>query len=105
MINGVTQLVMTKADVLDNIDILKVCYKYKINGEETNQVPFQMDGKIIEPEYKEFAGWKKDITEIKKYKNIPDEMNTYINYINSTLAIPIKYISNGPATDQIIVAS
>lgn len=105
MINGATQLVMTKADVLDDIDILKVCNKYKIYGKETMQVPFQMDGKIIEPLYKEFTGWKKDITEIKKYKNIPDEMSTYINYINSILGIPIKYISNGAATDQIIVAS
>lgn len=105
MINGVTQLVMTKADVLDNIDILKVCNKYKINGKETLQVPFQMDGKSIEPEYKEFAGWEKDITGIKDYKNIPREMSAYINYINSTLGIPIKYISNGAATDQIIVAS
>ncbi|HEY5408416.1 MAG TPA: adenylosuccinate synthase [Ginsengibacter sp.] len=105
MINGVTQLVMTKADVLDEIDILKVCNKYKVNGKETEEVPFQMDGKNIEPEYKEFTGWKKDITKIKNYKNIPGEMSDYINYINSTLGIPIKYISNGAATDQIIMAS
>jgi len=105
MINGVTQLVMTKADVLDEIDILKVCNKYKINGKETEEVPFQMDGKNIEPEYKEFKGWEKDITKIKNYKDIPVEMSDYIDYINSTLGIPIKYISNGAATDQIIMAS
>ena len=105
MINGVTQLVMTKADVLDEIDILKVCNKYKINGKETEEVPFQMDGKNIEPEYKEFKGWEKDITKIKNYKDIPVEMSDYIDYINSTLGIPIKYISNGTATDQIIMAS
>jgi adenylosuccinate synthase len=105
MINGVTQLVMTKADVLDNLDILKVCVTYNINGKETRQVPFQMDGKTIIPGYKEFAGWKQDITEIKNYKNIPGEMSAYINFINSTLGIPIKYISNGAATNQIIVAS
>ena len=105
MINGVTQLVMTKADVLDNIDILKVCNKYKINGKETMQVPFQMEGKNVEPLYKEFTGWKTDISGIKDFKNIPSQMDTYINYINSTLGVPVKYISNGPATDQIIVAS
>jgi adenylosuccinate synthase len=104
MINGVTKLVMTKADVLDNIDVLKVCNKYKVNGEETTHVPFQMEGKILEPLYKEFDGWKTDITSIKDYKNLPKQMDTYINYINSNLGVPVKYISNGPGTDQIIVA-
>jgi adenylosuccinate synthase len=104
MINGVTKLVMTKADVLDNIEILKVCNKYKVNGEETNQVPFQMEGKNIEPLYKEFEGWQTDITCVNNYKNLPAQMDTYINYINATLGVPVKYISNGPGTDQIIVA-
>jgi adenylosuccinate synthase len=104
MINGVTQLVMTKADVLDNINVLKVCNKYKVNGEETTQVPFQMEGKNVEPLYKEFGGWKTDITTIGDYKNLPAQMDTYINYINSNLGVPVKYISNGPGTDQIIVA-
>lgn len=105
MINGVTQLVMTKADVLDSIDILKVCNKYKINGIETQQIPFQMEGKNIEPLYKEFSGWKADITGIKDFKDLPKEMDTYINFINSTLGVQTKYISNGPGTDQLIVAS
>jgi len=105
MINGVTQLVMTKADVLDTIDVLKVCNQYKINGKETTKVPFQMEGKDVQPLYKEFKGWETDITAIKEYKNIPGEMDTYINYINSTLKVPVKFISNGPGTDQIIVAS
>lgn len=105
MINGVTQLVMTKADVLDTIDILKVCNQYNINGKETGKVPFQMEGKDVQPLYKEFKGWKTDITAIKEYKNIPGEMDTYINYINTTLKVPVKFISNGPGTDQIIVAS
>lgn len=105
MINGVTQLVMTKADVLDNIDVLKVCNQYSIHGKESMQVPFQMEGKDVKPLYKEFTGWKVDITGIKEYENIPAEMDTYINYINTTLKVPVKYISNGPGTDQLIVAS
>ena len=105
MINGVTQLVMTKADVLDTIDILKVCNQYNINGKETSQVPFQMEGKNVKPLYKEFKGWKTDISTIKEFRNIPPEMNTYINYINATLKVPVKFISNGPGTGQIIVAS
>lgn len=105
MIDGVTQLVMTKADVLDNIDVLKVCNKYKINEKETMQVPFQMEGAKVEPLYKEFEGWKTDITGIENFKNIPVQMDSYINYINSNLGVPVKYISNGPGTAQIIVAS
>src|SRR5665213_368632 len=105
MINGVTQLVMTKADVLDSLDTLKICNRYKINGEETNQVPFQMMKTAIEPVYKNFKGWKTDITSIRNFNNLPDEMNVYIDYMNNTLGIPVKFISNGPGTDQIIVAS
>ena len=59
----------------------------------------------IEPVYKKFTGWKTDITSIKNFNNLPGEMNTYINYINETLGVPIKFISNGPGSDQIIVAS
>ncbi|MEO8719633.1 MAG: adenylosuccinate synthase [Ginsengibacter sp.] len=105
MIDGVTQLVMTKADVLDSIDVLKVCNKYKINGNEISHVPFQMEGENIEPVYKDFPGWKTDITGIKDFKNLPSQMDTYIDYINLNLGIPVKYISNGPGTDQLIVAS
>jgi adenylosuccinate synthase len=104
MINGVTQLVMTKADVLDTLDVLKVFNQYSINGKETTQVPFQMDDVSIEPLYKEFTGWKKDITGIKDFKTLPPQMDTYIDYINSTLGIAVEYISNGPGTDQLIVA-
>jgi adenylosuccinate synthase len=104
MINGVTQLVMTKADVLDTLDVLKVCNKYNVNGKETAQVPFQMEGISLSPVYKEFPGWKTDITGIKDFKNLPAQMVTYINYINSFLGTSVKYISNGPGTDQLIVA-
>ncbi len=104
MINGVTQLVMTKADVLDTLDVLKLCTKYSINGQETSQIPFQLEGSNVRPEYKEFSGWQSDITQIKAYKDLPSEMDSYINYINSTLGVPVKYISNGPGTDQLIVA-
>lgn len=104
MINGVTQLVMTKADVLDSLDTLNICNRYKINGKETSQVPFQMMKAAIEPVYKSFNGWKTDITEITNFNNLPDEMNVYINYMNNALGVPVKFISNGPGTSQIIVA-
>ena len=102
MINGVTQMVMTKADILDGLDTLQVCNGYKVNGEEQNYIPFQMNRLNIEPVYKSFEGWKKDISGVKTYADMPTQMNTYINYLNDFIKAPIKYISNGPGRDQLV---
>jgi len=104
MINGVTQIIMTKADILDEMGRLKVCKGYKVNGEEKNYVPFQMHKVDIEPMYKVFAGWKKDITAVTDFEGMPPEMKTYITYLNEFLGVPVKYISNGPGRDQLVVA-
>ena len=104
MINGVTQLVMTKADVLDSLETLQVCNKYKIDGKEVDEIPYQMMRLNIEPMYQTFEGWKTDITAVKSFEGLPSKMKGYINYLNETLQIPVKFISNGPGSDQIIVA-
>jgi adenylosuccinate synthase len=104
MINGVTKIIMTKADILDELATLKVCNAYKINGEEKNHVPFQMNKGNLEPVYKSFAGWQKDITGITDFSALPDEMKTYVDYLNTFLGVPVKYISNGPGRDQLVVA-
>ncbi|MBS1731510.1 MAG: adenylosuccinate synthase [Bacteroidetes bacterium] len=102
MINGVTQLVMTKADVLDAFETLKACDGYKINGKEVNEIPFQMDKIDIKPLLKEFAGWHTDTTKIKIAKDLPSKMNEYVAFINKFIGAPVKYISNGPGRDQIV---
>jgi len=104
MINGVTQIIMTKADILDNLDELKVCNSYIVNGEEKNYVPFQMNKVNIEPGYKSFEGWKTDITAMTNFNELPQQMKNYIDYLNKFLKVPVKYISNGPGRDQIVVA-
>ena len=104
MINGVTQIIMTKADILDNLPELKVCNGYKINGEEKSYVPFQMNRVAIEPVYKNFKGWQKDISGLTDFNGLPEEMKNYIKYLNDFLGVPVKYISNGPGRDQILVA-
>jgi adenylosuccinate synthase len=104
MINGVTQIIMTKADILDQLEELKVCNSYKINGKAVNYVPFQMNKVDIEPVYQSFAGWKKDITAITEFDALPAEMKVYIDYLNEFLGVPVKYISNGPGRDQLVVA-
>ncbi|MEO8770942.1 MAG: adenylosuccinate synthase [Ferruginibacter sp.] len=102
MINGVTQIVMTKADILDGLTELKVCNSYNVNGEEKNYVPFQMNRLNINPVYKNFEGWNTIISEINSYEKMPDKMKTYINYMNEYLKIPVNYISNGPGREQIV---
>ncbi|MBK6380590.1 MAG: adenylosuccinate synthase [Chitinophagaceae bacterium] len=104
MINGVTQIIMTKADILDELDELKVCNSYSINGKEINYVPFQMNKVGIEPVYKTFKGWQKNITAITEFDALPAEMKTYIDYLNKYLGVPVKYISNGPGRDQLVIA-
>ncbi|HEY6977580.1 MAG TPA: adenylosuccinate synthase [Chitinophagaceae bacterium] len=103
MLNGITQVVMTKADVLDAFKELKVCTSYKLNGEEKAEVPFQMARVTIEPVYKCFAGWDTESTKIKEAASLPPNMATYIEFINEYIGAPIKYVSNGPGREQIIL--
>jgi len=102
MINGVTKIVMTKADVLDAFEALKVCTAYQVDGQTTDEVPFQMTRVAIEPVLKSFAGWKSDTTSIKQFNGLPAPMKEYIRFINGYLGVNIAYISNGPGRDQLI---
>lgn len=102
MINGVTSLVITKADVLDAFDQLSVCTSYKIDGQKIGQVPFQMLRTPIEPFYENFPGWKTDSSVCKEADSIPPQMKGYMNFIKDYLGVPVRYISNGPGRDQII---
>jgi adenylosuccinate synthase len=102
MINGVTKLVMTKADVLDAFKQLSVCTGYKLNGKESSEIPFQMTRIHIEPVYKEFAGWNLSTSAAKSPAELPQAMKSYVEFINKQLGVQIQYISNGPGREQII---
>ena len=102
MINGVTKIVMTKADVLDTFNELQVCTSYIFEGKRVTEVPFQMNDNNLKPVFESFPGWKTDSTSIKNEKNIPSPMQQYVNYINQYLGVDVKYISNGPGREQII---
>lgn len=102
MINGVTQIVMTKADVLDSFESLSVCERYSVNGQERSEVPYQLLKATVEPILSSFPGWKTDITGIQSADAIPEQMQNYINHINAYLGVRISYVSNGPGRDQII---
>ena len=102
MINGVTQIIMTKSDILDGLKELKVCNGYRVNGEEKSYVPFQMNRVAIEPIYKNFTGWNTDISGTNEFEQLPVEMKTYIHYLDEFLGVPVKFISNGPGRDQLV---
>lgn len=105
MINGVTKIVMTKADVLDSFLELQVCTTYKMNGKESNEIPFQMERMNIEPIYKAFAGWNTDTSAAKSFNELPESLKAYVHFIGQNLGVGIQYISNGPGREQIITVS
>lgn len=102
MINGVSKIIMTKADVLDSFNELNVCTAYNLGGTQTTEVPFQMSGIDIEPIWKSFAGWNMDTTGIKEAAALPETMSTYIDFINNYVGAPVKFVSNGPGREQIV---
>lgn len=103
MVNGVTQLLMTKADVLSIFDTIKVCTGYRFNGEEIDYFPYDVNTDDLEPLYTELAGWKKDLTGMHQWDELPTELMEYVNYLESALEVPIKVISVGPDRNQTIL--
>ncbi len=95
MINGVTQLMITKADVLTGLDTIRICTAYKHEGKLTETLPYDMTGKLL-PEYREFRGWKEDISSIRNCDDLPDAFNQYISYIENETGVPVTMISLGP---------
>lgn len=101
MIDGITDLIMMKSDCLDDFETIKVCTSYKVDGVETDQVPFDIAAKI-EPVYTEFPGWKKDLTGIRKESELPQEFKNYIKFMEDYLGVPISIISLGPDREATI---
>lgn len=95
MINGVTKLLMTKADVLSGFSKVKICTSYMINGVQTAEVPFENDVSI-EPVYLEMEGWRGDISSVRRYNDLPVTLRNYIRYIEKETGVPVTMVSVGP---------
>lgn len=102
MVNGVTSLIMMKSDVLDSFDTVKACVAYKIDGEETEEFPFDICEEV-EPVFVELPGWKTDMTQMTSEDEFPEEFNAYINFLEEELGVPIKIVSVGPDREQTII--
>lgn len=101
MINGVTDLIMMKSDVMDSFETIKVCVAYKINGEETESFPFDLsDG--AEPIFTELPGWQTDMGKMQSEDEFPEEFNNYLSFLEDELEVNIKIVSVGPDREQTI---
>jgi adenylosuccinate synthase len=101
MINGVTQLLMTKADVMSDFDCIKIAVKYKVHDKEVETLPDDLYI-ITEPVYIEMKGWKRDVSSVTSAKEIPVELNDYIRFIEQETGVPVTIVSLGPDRKQII---
>ncbi|OJV86352.1 MAG: adenylosuccinate synthase [Bacteroidia bacterium 44-10] len=102
MLNGVTKLVMMKSDVLDSFETIKACVAYRVNGEETEDLPYDIS-EGIEPVYVELPGWQTDMTKMQSEDEFPEEFNNYLSFLETELEVPVAIVSLGPDRAQTII--
>ncbi len=103
MINGVTQLVMMKVDVLNIFDTIRVCTHYRLpDGSLTDKLPHDLCDTPVEPVYRDFEGWAQPLNDIHSFEDIPSQLAAYVAYIESELGIPVSFISTGPDREALI---
>lgn len=102
MINGVTEIVLTKADVMNNFDTIKICTAYQINGQISDRFPADIETPI-QPVYQTFKGWNCNITEIQSFDKLPETFKTYVDFIEKETGVKISIISTGPDRSETII--
>ena len=102
-INGVTQLMMMKGDVLSGFKTLKACTSYNYKGTEITHFPYNIEEHNVTPNYTEFKGWKEDLTSMSTIETLPKELNDYIKFIEDFVEVPVKIVSVGPDRKQTIM--
>ncbi|MEN3324497.1 adenylosuccinate synthase [Mariniflexile soesokkakense] len=101
-VNGVTQLMMMKGDVLSGFKTLKVCTAYKYKGDIISHFPYNIEPENVEPIYTEVSGWQEDLTGMSETSQLPKSLNEYIEFLEKELEIPITIVSVGPDRKQTI---
>jgi adenylosuccinate synthase len=103
MLNGVTKLIMTKADVLSSFKTIKVCTHYQYHGKTIDYLPFDVVGSEIIPVYTELPGWDEDLTSMRDVSELPPNLESYIEYLERELEVPIAVVSVGPDRTQTLL--
>lgn len=103
MITGLTKLIITKIDVLNDFDEIAVCSQYKYDGRLSDELPFDISGTPIEPVYEKIPGWMCSLDAATSYAELPENAKKYLDYIENYLAVPISLISNAPDREKMII--
>jgi len=103
ILNGVTDLICTKSDVLSGFDEISVCDSYLYSGKTTKEIPFDMTGQEIIPQYKNYKGWSEDLSKIKTFDALPDSFKNYVDFIESEIGVRHNMISVGPDREETII--
>ena len=103
MLNGVTQLVMMKADVLNIFETVRVCTHYQLpDGTVTEQLPYDLCDTDVIPVYRDFTGWQTSLDGVHTFDKMPAELATYVNYLETELNLPITFVSTGPDREALV---
>ncbi|MBQ8580658.1 MAG: adenylosuccinate synthase [Alistipes sp.] len=102
MINGVTQLIMMKSDVMNDFETIRVATAYKVNGTTTDEFPFSIE-EGVEPVYTDFEGWQCDLRQCRTYEEFPAAFKAYVDFIEQETGVPVKVISVGPDRDETVI--
>ena len=103
MLNGVSQLVMMKVDVLNIFDTIRVCTHYQLpDGTVTEQLPYDLCDTDVTPVYKDFAGWQTSLNGVHTFDKMPAELATYVHYLEAELNLPITFVSTGPDREALV---
>lgn len=105
MINGVTELMMMKADVLSGFETIKVCTHYNYQGKKIDYLPYEYAPELLSPVYKELKGWNQDLTGLSNPDQLPEALNEYIAFIEREAGVPISIVSVGPDRTQTLMRS
>ncbi|MCE3281026.1 MAG: adenylosuccinate synthase [Bacteroidetes bacterium] len=103
MINGVTELLMMKADILSGFEKIKVCTAYNYQGKQIDYLPYDYSPELLTPVYTELKGWKQDLTGLNDPEQMPEALNEYIAFIERATGVPITVVSVGPDRIQTLI--
>ncbi len=102
MINGVTQIAMTKADVLNDFEVIEACTDYTINGKTTREIPYDLANTTIDPVYHKLCGWKSDLRNFNNYDDLPETFLGYLSFVEEYLGTEVSMISTGPERERLV---
>lgn len=104
MINGLTELAITKLDVLTGFDELRICTSYRYDGKESARFPSEVQTlEKVEPIYESFEGWSEDLTTADRFEDLPDAARRYLAFVSNFVGVPISMTSTGPKREQIVM--